>query len=111
LNSETVTSSLLYVEVQKPQLWIDDVSEKVLNEDITINVMQLKTFIFVNKLVRIKLRKLMTTGACVLVSVGICIPVGCIAPNLCTHTLSLYMCDLQYVHPPRSATFMLISVC
>jgi len=39
-----LTSSLFHVEVQKLQLWIDDVSEKVLNEDITKNVMQLKTY-------------------------------------------------------------------
>jgi hypothetical protein len=44
VNSETVTSSLLHVEVQKPQLWINGVSDKVLNEDITKNVMQLKPY-------------------------------------------------------------------
>jgi hypothetical protein len=44
VNSETVTSSLLHVEVQKPQLWIDDVSEKVLNEDITKIEMQLQAY-------------------------------------------------------------------
>jgi hypothetical protein len=44
VKSEIVTSSLLHVEVQKLQLWIDDVSKKVLNDDITKNVMQLKTY-------------------------------------------------------------------
>lgn len=44
MKSETVTSSLLHVEIQKLQLWIDDVSEKALNEDITKNVVQLKTY-------------------------------------------------------------------
>jgi len=44
VKSEMVTSSLFLVEVQKPQLWVDDVSKKVLNEDITKTVMQLKTY-------------------------------------------------------------------
>lgn len=44
MKSETVTGSLFHVDVQKPHLWIDDVSEKVLNEDITKNVIQLKTY-------------------------------------------------------------------
>lgn len=71
MKSETVTSSLFHVEIQKLQLWVDDVSKKVLNEDITKNVMQLKTY-------------------CV-VSMGIFIPVGCIPSSLYTHTLSLYV--------------------
>jgi hypothetical protein len=44
VKSETETSSLLHVEVQKLQLWIDDVFNKVPNEDITKNVMQLKAY-------------------------------------------------------------------